>query len=94
MLAFRDFVPAMSRESLSFVQTLMAASGEKYDTFESAVEAAGVWIEHESVQVVSIETVVLPNIWESEEEGSADPALRTSGEVSSKWHQFIRVWYR
>ena len=43
--------------------------------------------------VLNVETVVLPNIWSPYEEGSADVALGTSGEMPSHWHQFIRCWY-
>ena len=43
---------------------------------------------------VTLETVVLPNIWHPYEEGTSDPSLRASGEMSSTWHQFLRCWYR
>jgi hypothetical protein len=43
---------------------------------------------------VTLETVVLPNIWHPYEEGSSDPSLRASGEMSTSWHQFLRCWYR
>ena len=55
---------------------------------------ANEWIAENGVDVVNIETVVLPEIWEKDEEGTTDVDIRTSGECSSYWHQFIRVWYK
>lgn len=40
---------------------------------------------------VNVETAVLPDM--HREDGSADAALTTSGEMNSRWHQFVRVWY-
>jgi hypothetical protein len=68
-------------------------SGE-YETFEEALAAANKWIKEYDIQIVSMETVVLPNIWSRWEEGSTDVALGTSGEMPSQWHQIIRCWYR
>jgi hypothetical protein len=66
----------------------------EFENFEAAVEAAGRWIEQNKIDVVTLETVVLPNIWHPYEEGSSDPSLRASGEMSTSWHQFLRCWYR
>lgn len=87
MLHHRDFVPRM-RDAGGFF------SSPEFDSFDSAVAAAGQWIETTGVELVSVETVVLPNMHDSDEEGSRDPSLRSSGEMSSSWHQFVRVWYR
>jgi hypothetical protein len=87
MLHHRDFVPQM-RDPGGFF------TAAEYDSFDAAVSAAGQWIDTTGVDVVTVETVVLPNIHRAGEEGSGDPALRSSGEMSSSWHQFVRVWYR
>ena len=87
MIHFRDFVPKMISAPSLF------KSGE-YESFEEALEAANQWIKEYDIKVVSIETVVLPNIWSRWEEGSTDVALGTSGEMPSHWHQLIRCWYR
>jgi hypothetical protein len=87
MIRFRDFVPQIVQQP-GFFQP-----GE-FESFEEALELAYQWIEATGVEVVNIETVVLPNIWSQYEEGSTDTALPTSGEMASEWHQFIRVWYR
>jgi hypothetical protein len=87
MLAFRDFAPAVLRQA-GFLQPA------QYDSFEHAVEEAGVWIEQEGIDVVSIETVVLPNIHRPHEEGTTDPDVAVSMDAWTNWNQFVRVWYR
>lgn len=87
MITYQDFVPRMLTESGFFQDA-------EYETFEAAVIAANWWIQQNQIQVISIETVVLPNIWNPKEQGTVDAALRTSGDVGSYWHQFLRIWYR
>lgn len=87
MIEFKDFVPQMTSPP-GFLRPA------EYGTFEDAVRAASNWIENRGVEVVTLETVVLPNFRYSHEEGSTDPSIRTSGEMASTWHQFLRVWYR
>jgi hypothetical protein len=86
-LQLKDFVPRQ-----------IAAPGflkpGEYESFDDALAAANRWLEDSGVELVSVETVVLPNIWSRWEEGPADVALATSGESPSRWHQFIRCWYR
>ena len=87
MIHYRDFVPKM-----------LAAPGflthGEYVAFDAALAAANAWLSQQSIRVLNVETVVLPNIWSRYEEGSGDAALGTSGESPSHWHQFIRVWYQ
>ena len=87
MIWFRDFVPQIIQQP-GFFQP-----GE-YESLDEALTLANEWIEATGVEVVNVETVVLPNIWSQYEEGSTDTALPTSGEMASHWHQFVRVWYR
>ena len=87
MIEFKDFVPKMIAAPKLF------KAGE-YESLESALAAANDWIEKETIQVLNLETVVLPNIWNRFEDGTTDVALGTSGEMPSHWHQFIRCWYR
>ncbi len=60
--------------------------------FEAAVAAASEWLETARVELVGVETVVLPNIDVVGESGSSDTALPTYQQ--STWHQVVRVWYR
>lgn len=87
MLRYRDFAPKVLAEPGLFT------AGE-FETFDEAVEAANDWINEENIALISIETVVLPNIWSRWEEGTADGALGTSGDSPSRWHQVLRCWYR
>ena len=87
MLKYKDFVP----EQLKAPGVLSAG---EHESFENAVAAANQWLsENENVQLVSLETVVLPNIWSRWEEGSDDASIGTSGDAPSRWHQFLRCWY-
>lgn len=86
MITFKDFVPKMQRAPRIFKE------GE-FETFDEAVIAANAWIQKNNIKVISLETVVLPNIWSRFEEGSTDVSLGTSGDSPSRWHQFVRCWY-
>jgi hypothetical protein len=86
MIRHQDFVPRMVTPSIMFKPAT-------FEPFEEALAEANQWISENQIQVVSVETVVLPNIWNRWEEGTKDPALGT-GESPAHWHQFIRVWYR
>jgi len=83
----KDFVPEKIKGS-------MFKSG-KIGTFQDTLSAANQWItENPQFKVVNVETVVLPNIHESDEEGSQDTELWTGGESASHWYQLVRVWYK
>jgi len=85
MLRFRDFVPEELTKGGLFV-------GPKFEGLQDAVDTANAWIESSRIAVVSVETLLLPNIREPWEEGSTDISLGTS--ASSYWYQVIRIWYR
>jgi len=87
MLEFKDFVPELLETGKFF-------SHAEYETFGSAVRRAGDWMSQPMINVVNVETVVLPNIHDRYENGSADISLRTKGDASSTWHQIVRVWYQ
>ncbi|MEM7782058.1 MAG: hypothetical protein AAF939_11420 [Planctomycetota bacterium] len=88
MLKYKDFVPKEITAPGFF-------NAGDHESFDDAVKAANQWlIESENVQLISLETVVLPNIWSQWEEGSADASIGTSGDLPSRWHQFLRCWYR
>ena len=87
MIQHQDFVPKqIGTEKFLFFE------GAVYEDFPKAAEAASEWIEQNGIDVLNIETVVLPNM--HREDGSTDPSLRSSGDVSTFWNQFVRVWYR
>lgn len=86
-LKAKDFVPEKKKGT-------MFKSG-KIQSFQETLEAANQWIkENQNIEVLNVETIVLPNIHESDEEGSQDTELWTGGESSSHWYQLLRVWYK
>ena len=86
MIGFMDFAPRMVRPGALFKLA-------EYEALQHAVAAANQWVRQFGVTVLNVETVVLPNIDRSGEEGSTDPHLVTSGEMRSEWFQVVRVWY-
>jgi hypothetical protein len=88
MLEHRDFVPGILAESKANFWTGRQPD-HTYETFGSAVAAAGDWIKTSGARILQIETVVLPNIWL--EEDAEDVSLITAS--INRWHQFIRVWF-
>lgn len=83
----KDFVPAKTKGGLFKSGTIQ--------TFNEVLAAANAWIaSNPQVEVINVETVVLPNIHESDEEGSMDTELYTGGEIASRWYQLVRVWYK
>ncbi len=87
MIDFEDFVPNMMDSGGLFRSPTM-------EEMSATVHRANQWVAQNNVEVVNVETVVLPNIHNAGEEGSNDASLRTPGEVQSTWHQFMRVWYK
>ena len=87
MVNFKDFVPERIKKG-GFL------SGAKYQALEDKVKEANEWASDNGFEIINIETVVLPNIWDSDEEGSEDVDILTSGTNSSTWHQFVRLWYK
>lgn len=87
MIYFRDFEPRLLQAAGIF-------NAAQYENVHTILQEVNDWIRDENIQVVNIETVVLPNMHNWGEEGTTDPELRTGGEVGSTWHQFFRVWYK
>ncbi len=81
-LNYRDFFPTLI-ESGFFSST--------HEELPATVGRASEWIEESGVRVVNVETVVLPNVQGEEEASQA--GIYTSGEMSSRWYQVVRVWY-
>ena len=88
MIRYRDFAPHRIRGGL--------LHADKYEHIDAAVAAANAWLAESHIEPVTMETVVLPNIWSSNEEGTADGSVETTESMTSvnAWYQFLRVWYR
>ncbi len=87
MIEFKDFVPE-PRERIGLTVRV------EYEPFEDAVARASDWCSQPGIDIVNIETVVLPSIHDGyprkdgASHGSTDPSLG-----GGSWHQFVRVWY-
>ncbi len=87
MIDFKDFI-ARQIGPAKFL-------GEpEFETLQDAVKGATEWIESEKVDVINIETVVLPHVHSPLEGGTVDVNIRQSEDFVTNWNQFIRVWYR
>lgn len=88
MIAFRDFLPP----------TQVERSAWKGDSFAAAplsqiIPTINAWIASEGIDVVNIETVVLPSLFSPQEDGTTDDSHLRAYNVTD-WHQVVRVWYR
>ncbi len=81
-LNYRDFFPEVLKSG--FFST-------EHEELSATVARASKWAEESGVQVVNVETVVLPNVHGVED--ASQVGIRTSGEISSHWYQIIRIWY-
>ena len=79
MIAYRDFAPGQVT-----APALM----------QPALAGANAWIGSNAIDVLSVETIVLPNLWTPHSEGTADPNRVLQPGFAQAWNQFIRVWYR
>jgi len=88
MIRYRDFAPRRTPGGL--------LHADRYESFDGAVSAAEAWIIESKVDVISLETVVLPNIWSKDEQGTTDASVETEQAMTAvnEWNQFLRVWYR
>lgn len=89
---FRDFVPRSIESKSKFLGLEFPET--TFETFNACVDAARAWVAEQNIEVINLETVVLPNIYEPNEAGTVDTDLVASGEVRTHWYQFLRVWYR
>ena len=87
MIKCKDFVPEIIKKGGFFTIA-------KAQEFQACLDQANEWISNHQIEVINIETVVLPNIHDELEEGSMDTNLDTLGDTSSSWNQFIRIWFR
>jgi hypothetical protein len=88
MISYRDFAPRRIKRGL--------LRSDDYENFDAAVAAANSWIADSRVDVMNVETVVLPNITADGSEGTSDGRVETEEAMTSinEWYQFVRVWHR
>jgi len=81
-IAFIDFFPQVTRSGFL---------SNDYESFQQVVDRANEWMASSGVQILNVETLVLPNVGSETE--AMQTNIRTSGEMSSYWRQILRVWY-
>jgi hypothetical protein len=63
MIAYRDFAPGQ-------VSAPALMKPATYESLDQALAAANAWIRSNAIEVLSVETVVLPNLWTPHSEGT------------------------
>jgi hypothetical protein len=88
LISYRDFAPRRIKRGL--------LHSDDYESFDAAVAAANAWLAESKADVMTVETVVLPNITPDRSEGTSDARVETEEAMTSinEWYQFLRVWYR
>ena len=88
MIRYRELAPHVIKRGL--------LHSDDFENFDAAVAAANAWIAAETPQIITVETVVLPNITADRSEGTIDGRVETEEAMTSinEWYQFLRVWYR
>lgn len=84
MIAFRDFVPAT-------LEKRMLGLLREYESLHEVVTRVNRWIEAEGVQVLTVETLLLPAPSEEAEATSKSYLPEAIGTPASL--QVVRVWY-
>jgi hypothetical protein len=94
MIQCKDFAPRITERG-------PFGGASDYESFSEVVSAANQWIESTTIQVINVETVVLPD----RIEGTSDdvygmkvsngyyPVMITQG-ITINCFQCVRVWYR
>lgn len=80
-ITFRDFLPED--------RTRFLGLGRKFEPRTELMARVNAWLEEESIEVLNIETVLLPGLPEEDSTVSTEKLLQ-----STQWAQAIRVWYR
>ncbi|NJO42972.1 MAG: hypothetical protein HC769_30220 [Cyanobacteria bacterium CRU_2_1] len=94
MIKCRDFAPQITERG-------PFGGAADYESFSEVVSAANQWIESTLIQVINVETVVLPDRIEGTSDGDYGltvsngfyPVMISQG-VTINCFQCVRVWYR
>lgn len=88
-LKFKDFAPSVTRKK-AIIGSLIH-TGPLRDT----VKAANDWIKDADVNVINVETVVMPNMYARGAAGTKATQVNVFGGDAGggQWYQFVRVWY-
>ena len=94
MIKFNDFAPRITKRG-------PFGGPSEYESFSDVVSVANQWIENSTIQVMNVETVVLPDSLESTSDGVYGVAIgngfypvMVSQGLTINCFQCVRVWYR
>lgn len=83
MIEFKEFVPEVVERG--FLTS-------RVEEVRQCLQRANEWIASEDIEVINLETIVLPNL--HTEDGPEDTQIHVNTDFAVTWNQFIRVWYR
>ncbi|MBG1245469.1 hypothetical protein [Nostoc sp. NZL] len=94
MIQCKDFAPRITERG-------PFGGASDYESFSEVVSAENQWIENTTIQVINVETVVLPDSLKSTSDGvygvtvsnGVYPVMISQG-VTVNCFQCVRVWYR
>ncbi|HZH43781.1 MAG TPA: hypothetical protein VEY50_06860 [Lysobacter sp.] len=89
MLGFRDFVPADQTQAL--------ALSRKFESIEQVLARANAWIADSGVDVVNVETLLLPASVARSGAAAFQPHFQVdlgAFEIGGSHVQVVRVWFR
>ena len=86
-LKHKDFEPDTESK-----KNILGRQDVYYQGMDTALARMNLWLEENPVDVVSVESVALPNIHNQTEDGTTDTELPATNYTN--WYQFIRLWYR
>jgi pectin methylesterase-like acyl-CoA thioesterase len=85
LIKYKDFAPQPSAWG-------PFGGSTEVESFSAVVSAMNQWIEHNSIQVINTETVVLPK---NSSQGMDEGLYKTNTPYEiTNWFQCVRVWYR
>jgi hypothetical protein len=94
MIQYKDFAPRITERG-------PFGGGSEYESFSEIVSAVNQWIGSQTIQVINVETVVLPDriegtsddVYGVKTSNSFYPVMITQG-ITINCFQCVRVWYQ
>jgi hypothetical protein len=94
LIQYKDFAPRINERG-------PFGGASDYEPFSEVVSAANQWIESRTIQVINVETVVLPDriegtsddVYGVKTSNAFHPVMISQG-LTINYFQCVRVWYR
>ena len=95
-IRYKDFAQHVTKEAGIF-SALVAKDARivsDYSSLDEVLAAIASWIKEEHINVLNIETLVLPTSINNGIIQTGNSPMLVSGENSSCWYQVCRVWFK